>query len=93
MSCDFCEGKRIPPIRFGSSGIHTMRRNLAFLFGNMGYIPVFMEEHEPDDYIQLEKNEDGYFLTFQNSSGEYAKGFAEIKYCPLCGKKLEEEKR
>ena len=84
MSCDFCEGKRIPPTGFGSSGIHTMCQNLAFLFGNM-------EEHEPDDYIQLEKDEDGYFLTFQNSSGEYAKGFVEIKYCPLCGKKLEED--
>ena len=33
----------------------------------------------------------GYFLEFDNSGGEYPKGKFAINFCPICGRKLNEE--
>lgn len=81
MNCDFCEGKLIPPDGFGSTGIHTISQNISYLFGK----DINFKSY---DYIRLFKDDNKYFLIFQNSSGEYSEGFIAIKYCPMCGKKL-----
>ena len=33
--------------------------------------------------------DDGYFLEYDNSANEYADGYFQIHYCPICGRKLE----
>lgn len=81
MSCLLCEGQKIPAEGFSKKGMHTMKQNMDFLFGTS-------EKLEPSDYIQLVEDENETYLSFQNSSGEYADGFIAIRYCPLCGKKL-----
>ena len=32
-----------------------------------------------------------YSLRYDNSCGEYGEGAVEINYCPICGRKLEED--
>lgn len=42
--------------------------------------------------IVKEKNSPtGYQLISDNSGGEYAECFSNIKFCPMCGKSLEVE--
>lgn len=75
MTCKFCNGELIPMEAVGE-GIKTMRIMLGMLGGE------FEEEY---DGIQLME---GNYLTFDNSSGEYARGAVEINYCPMCGHEL-----
>ena len=78
MSCKFCKGapKRA---EYVGDGIKTMGMMLEMMFG--------VDEdtlHSNCIYIK-----DGNLLTWDNSAKEYEELSTEIKYCPMCGRKLQ----
>lgn len=78
MSCNFCEGRKVPA-QYVGEGTRTMRTNFQFLFGRG-------EDDDEADGIRLV---DGEYLAFDNSSGEYAEQMVKISFCPMCGKRIE----
>lgn len=44
-----------------------------------------------DAHITENRSCRSYSLHYDNSCGEYGEGGFEINYCPICGRKLEEE--
>lgn len=77
MECEFCRG--IPKrAEYVGDGIKTMGMMTEMMFG--------INENAHSNYIYI-KN--GNLLVWDNSAGEYAELSAEIKYCPMCGRKLQ----
>lgn len=78
MSCKFCKG--VPKrAEYVGDGIKTMGMMLEMMLGAD-------EETPHSNYIYIK---DGNLLTWDNSAKEYAELSTEIKYCPMCGRKLQ----
>lgn len=83
--CAFCEKKEFMPMLERGEGIGTVMDNLMMLLGSDD------DDYEPTSGVQIVEDEDGIFLTYDNSAREYGKGYMKIRYCPMCGRKLERE--
>jgi len=82
--CRFCSGKPVKAEYSFGGGYNTMRMMLGMIVGR------YEDEDDPVvEGIQLKR---GNLLIFDSSSGEYVRLGVDIKYCPFCGKELEEEK-
>ena len=76
--CGFCDGHTIN-CQCIYSGTVTMKNRMRYMFGKAVDSPK-------EDGIWME---DGNYLAYDSSSGEYAPEGIRIKYCPFCGKELE----
>ena len=75
--CDFCKGKETIK---ATSIIDKRRANpMNYMFGSL----VGLKIEEFGIRLVVPNN-----LCFDNSCGEYNEGVVEIKYCPMCGRKL-----
>lgn len=86
MGCPFCsEGKMIKVNDIVNSGRpNTMGIMLTLMFGSLD---------KNDEEYTIENVKDGVMifgsqLIYDNSSGEYTPQIVDIKYCPMCGRKL-----
>ena len=63
-------------------GIATMADNIQSLFGR---------SQITGSGVQLKALNGGIVLAYDNSADEYGDGYLPIRYCPMCGQKLQEE--
>ena len=75
--CDFCDGHTIN-CQCIYSGTVTMKNRMRYMFGKV-------VDSSKEDGIWME---DGNYLAYDSSSGEYAPQGIRINYCPFCGKQL-----
>ena len=86
MGCPYCsEGKIIKANYAVNSGrANTMGFMLNHMFGSLD---------KNDEECTIENVTDGIMISnsqliYDNSSGEYNPQIVDIKYCPMCGRKL-----
>ena len=88
--CSFCKDKKFYPMRYcAKHQQQTMQTMLMSLFGTQ-HKEDYIDEPDGSGVRLFPITDDGYFLEYDNSSDEYADGYFQIHYCPICGRNLDD---
>lgn len=83
--CEFCESRKFKPVdAYEADRQRTAHANILTFLGKCG------SKDETNGFF-IDEEDGVYYLVLDNSSGEYAKGVVKISFCPMCGRKLEND--
>ncbi len=88
--CSFCKEKKFYPMRHHGKGLQTMATMIMNLFGTQ-HEEDCIDEPDGSGVRLFPITDDGYFLEYDNSADEYADGYFQIHYCPICGRNLDDK--